>query len=84
MSDEKDRFGDKLHELEKAREDQWARAEDERLLAKLKQRHAADLHCPKCQAALAPRIEGGHAVFACANGHGAWLDHEALKNLGKV
>jgi len=24
MEDEKDRFGDKLHEVEKARENQWA------------------------------------------------------------
>ena len=84
MSDEKDRFGDKLHDLEKAREDQWARQEDQRLLDKLRQRHSQELGCPKCSAALAPRMESGHAVFACPNGDGVWLDQEAAKHLAKA
>jgi universal stress protein A len=36
-SDEKDRFGDKLANLEKVREDQWAAERDRELLAKLRQ-----------------------------------------------
>jgi hypothetical protein len=28
-------------------------------------------------------MESGHAVFACPAGDGAWLDHEAVKHLGK-
>ncbi len=36
-SDEKDRFGDKLANIEKAREDQWAAERDRELLAKLRQ-----------------------------------------------
>ncbi len=83
MSDNKDRFGEKLHDVEKAREDQWARDEDRRLLEKLRQRQVDELHCPKCNAILAPRMESGHAVFACPAGDGAWLDHEAVKHLGK-
>ena len=83
MSDEKDRFGDKLHNLEKAREDQWAREQDKVLLERLRQRHHEDLHCPKCKAVLAARMEGSHAAFACPHGHGAWLDHEAVKALSK-
>jgi len=39
-SDEKDRYGDKLHHVAKAREDQWAAERDCELLAKL--RHQAD------------------------------------------
>ena len=35
MADEKDRLGDKLQNLEKAREDQWAAQRDRELLAKL-------------------------------------------------
>jgi ribosomal protein L37AE/L43A len=38
MSDEKDRFGDKLHEVEKAREDQWAAELDRRLMEKLREK----------------------------------------------
>jgi len=32
MADEKDRFGEKIHQSEKAREDQWARQQDAELL----------------------------------------------------
>ncbi|MFZ2063197.1 MAG: hypothetical protein WAU82_19475, partial [Candidatus Binatus sp.] len=39
-SDEKDRFGDKLREVGRAREDQWAAQRDRELLAKL--RHKAE------------------------------------------
>jgi hypothetical protein len=34
MDDQKDRFGDKIHDLEKARENQWARGQDRVLLEK--------------------------------------------------
>ena len=81
MDDERDRYGDKLHELEKAREDQWAREQDQRLLEKLRHSHTDELHCPKCKAVLAPHVENGHAVFACPTGHGAWLDGETVKHL---
>ena len=36
VSDEKDRYGDRLHNVEKAREDQWAAARDRELLAELR------------------------------------------------
>lgn len=37
-SGEKDRYGDQLHKVEKAREDQWAAARDRELLAELRRR----------------------------------------------
>src|SRR5277367_4494105 len=40
MSDEKDRLGDKLREMQHAREGQWAHDHDEDLLAKLRERLA--------------------------------------------
>jgi uncharacterized protein with PIN domain len=40
MSDERDRFGDKLREAEKALEDQWAHDRDRDLLDKLRARLA--------------------------------------------
>ena len=81
MDDEKDRLGDKLHELEKAREDQWAHAEDQRLMDKLRQRHTADLHCPHCSSKLAAHAANGVAALACPKGHGGWVDHETLQHL---
>jgi hypothetical protein len=81
MNDERDRFGDKLRDAEKAREDKWAREEDERLLEKLRQKHSAEVHCPKCNGQLVARAAGGLAAMACPDGHGAWLDHEAWEKL---
>ena len=81
--DEKDRFGDKMHEVEKAREDQWAREQDRHLLERLRQRQTAEVHCPHCNAKLAAHVAGGIAVLNCPQGHGAWLDAESLRHLSK-
>ena len=78
MSD--DKFGDKLHDIKKAREDQWARDEDKRLLERLRQK-AVSLTCPQCHAALVKRQEAALTIMACPDGHGAWLDHDALDGL---
>jgi hypothetical protein len=83
MADEKDRFGDKLHDAEKAREDKWAREQDQLLLEKLRQKHSAELHCPQCAAELASRPLDRVAVMACPEGHGAWLDHDALEQIAR-
>lgn len=83
MADEKDRFGDKLHDVEKAREDQWAREQDQKLLEKLRQKPQAEMHCPQCSSKLTARVASGLAMMACERGHGAWLDHEAVEALMK-
>lgn len=83
MADEKDRFGEKLHDVEKAREDQWAREQDQKLLKKLRHKQQAELHCPQCNGKLVARAEAGFAMLGCANGHGAWLDHETLEAVVK-
>ena len=52
--DHKDRLGNKLHDVEKAREDQWARQSDEKLLEKMRER----LHQARVSAMQAvPRAE---------------------------
>lgn len=38
MSDEKDRFGEKLRQIEKGREDQWAAEQDRKLIEKLRRK----------------------------------------------
>ncbi|MGH8013307.1 MAG: hypothetical protein ACREQ4_12495 [Candidatus Binataceae bacterium] len=47
MDDNKDRAGDKLHDLEKAREEQWARERDKELLEKLRQKDKTAPVTPK-------------------------------------
>lgn len=83
MADEKDRLGDKFHDVEKAREDQWAREQDRKLIEKMRQKQKAEIHCPLCQQKLVARAADGVAMMTCPTGHGAWLDHEALEKLAK-
>ena len=82
VGDNKDRLGNKLHDAEKAREDQWARQSDEKLLEQMRERlhnHA----CPQCKQFLVPKAEHGVAMYTCPQGHGAWLDAAALKTVLK-
>jgi Transcription factor zinc-finger len=81
MDDQKDRFGDKIRDLEKVREDQWAREQDQALLEKIRARQGAALYCPKCSAQLVAQAIGELTIMACANGDGAWLDGPALERL---
>jgi Transcription factor zinc-finger len=84
MDDQKDRFGDKIRDLEKVREDQWAREQDRALLEKMRARQHSALHCPECEAELVAQGGGELTVMACPNGHGAWLDGAALKRLANT
>jgi ribosomal protein L37AE/L43A len=83
MVDEKDRLGDKFHDVEKAREDQWAREQDQRLIEKMRLKQNAELHCPQCQEKLVAKAADGVAMMSCPSNHGAWLDKEALDKLAK-
>ncbi|MFZ0887091.1 MAG: zf-TFIIB domain-containing protein [Candidatus Binataceae bacterium] len=90
MQDEKDRLGDKLREVEKAREDQWAHEEDSKLLAKMRQHMSekkqagAALKCPHCGKALVAKARKGFAMMACPDEEGAWLDSAVLEALPKA
>lgn len=83
MADEKDRFGDKIRESEKAREDQWARQQDAELLEKIRQKGTTAMHCPKCGKPLVERTEGSIHILACPENHGAWIEASVLENLLK-
>jgi len=78
MADEKDRLGGKLHDVEAARENQWARQRDEELLEKMRERLNHHV-CPKCKQVLVAKTENGVHLHACPDGHGAWLDAHTLK-----
>ena len=75
MADEKDRLGDKLQNLEKAREDQWAAQRDRELLDKLQLKQselkAAEKATASCVPAMPPaagqKRESRH-YHACLSG----------------
>ena len=92
MSDgEKDRFGDKLREVEKAHEDKFFAERDRELLQKLKARAGAHeeqegrelarMRCPKCGDRLTTRTQLGIEIDECPTGHGIWLDAGELEKL---
>jgi predicted RNA-binding Zn-ribbon protein involved in translation (DUF1610 family) len=89
MEDQKDRLGEKLHDVEKAREDQWAHEQDRKLMEKMRQQMVqhkqagAKLACPQCGKALVAKAQTGVAMMACPENHGAWLDASALKSILK-
>ncbi len=83
MADEKDRFGDKIHQSEKAREDQWARQRDAELIEKIRQKAGASMLCPKCGKVLLEKVHGTVHLLACPTEDGAWLDAKTLQKLLK-
>lgn len=94
MSDgEKDRFGDKLRDVEKAREDTFFAERDRELLKKLKAesgaqqeqtvRELAHMRCPKCGEHLQVRTKLDVELDECPKGHGMWLDAGELDKLSE-
>ncbi len=92
MSDgEKDRYGDKLRDVEKAREDKFFAERDRELLQKLKAqtgeqeeqavRDLARMRCPKCGERLQTRTQHDVELDECPSGHGLWLDAGELEKL---
>jgi Transcription factor zinc-finger len=79
-ADEKDRLGDKLQDIRKAREEQWARQKDAELLEKMRVKGAQPaLVCPQCKKPLVEKKINGVKFLACPDDQGAWLDAAALK-----
>jgi hypothetical protein len=92
MSDEeKDRFGDKLRDVEKAREDKFFADRDRELLQKLKGqtqsqqeqavRDLARTRCPRCGERLVTKMHLDVEVDECPSGHGLWLDAGEMEKL---
>ena len=92
MSDgEKDRLGDKLRDVEKAREDKFFAERDRELLQKLKAqtgtheeqavRELTRMRCPKCGDRSTTRARHDVEMDECPAGHRIWLDTGALEKL---
>ena len=79
MDGERDRFGTKIHEAEKAREDEWAHKRDQELLERMRHKPAESILCPKCAQPTGHETHGAIAFAVCPNHHGAWLDEAALE-----
>jgi RNase P subunit RPR2 len=83
-NDQKDRLGEKLHDVEKAREDQYFAERDRALIQKLKAESGGEqvetvkeltrMRCPKCGARLATATDLGVTVEQCPACHGMWFD----------
>jgi hypothetical protein len=75
MDGEKDRWGDKVRDNERAREDKFFAERDKALLDKLRQDPALAnlLTCPNCSKRLTPLEEPPLRLHVCPNGHGWWL-----------
>lgn len=77
MDSEKDRWGEKLRESEKAREDKYFAERDRELVAKLRSSQAqAGGTCPECGEPLEAREQPPLRVLACHKGHGVWISKE--------
>ncbi len=90
--DEKDRFGAKLRDKEKAEEDRYFAQRDKELLEKLKQQASAPetavqaqalMHCPKCATQLATVKHHDVTVEECPSCQGMWLDRGELEILAQ-
>jgi len=79
--DNKDRLGNKLHDVEAAREDQWARQRDEEIIERLRKKYVKAINCPQCGDRLDAEVAVGLGGMACPRHHGAWADGEALEQL---
>lgn len=92
-ADEKDRLGDKLRDVERAREDQYFAERDRQLVERLRRAKEADTEaalkeaahgrCPKCGTRLQQHSMHGVSVEECPTCRGMWLDQGELQELGR-
>jgi Zn-finger nucleic acid-binding protein len=84
MQNEKDRFGETMKLVEKAKEDIYFAEKDRELIELLKaqlkeQKTSPGLQCPKCQGELATYNFLDVLLERCRNCEGMWLDRGELQ-----
>ncbi len=88
MSSDKDRLGSKLHEKEKAEEDQHFARQDQAKLAKIRAQSSVENvprgFCPRCGVALETREFHDVSVDDCTKCGGVWLDKGVLERVVAV
>jgi hypothetical protein len=87
METEKDRFGETMRLIERAREDIYFGAKDRELIEKLKARlkklekSEADIQCPKCPGKLETYSVESFLLDRCPACGGVWLDKGELEGI---
>jgi rubrerythrin len=91
--EEKDRLGNKLRDVEHAREEQFFAERDRKLVEELRRakseeaeatlKAAAQMRCPKCGTRLQQHSHHGVTVEECPSCHGVWLDHGELQAMAR-
>jgi hypothetical protein len=87
MENEKDRFGETMRLVEKAKEDIFFAERDRELLEKLRaqlrrvENDGVASHCPKCRGKLESYTFHGFALDRCHECGGIWLDKGELEGI---
>ncbi|MGH7783302.1 MAG: zf-TFIIB domain-containing protein [Candidatus Binatia bacterium] len=85
MTEEKDRFGDTMKLVERAKEDIYFAEHDRQLLEKLRSQlrkvdqPAPAFHCPKCPGSLETYTFQGFLLDHCPKCEGIWMDKGELE-----
>jgi len=90
---DKDRFGDKLRDKQKADEDRFFAEQDRARLEKLREQsgqaaetaaaETAKGRCPRCGSSLVAKKLDEVEIDECTSGHGVWLDAGELEALSR-
>jgi Transcription factor zinc-finger len=87
MADEKDKFGETMKLVERAKEDIYFAERDRELIEKLKaqlqkvERTSSRLRCPKCPGELETYTFQGFVLDRCHNCGGIWMDKGELEGV---
>jgi phage FluMu protein Com len=87
IEDEKDRFGEKMRLVERAKEDIYFAQRDRELIEKLRNQlqkvdqMGTELRCPKCHGVLESYSFQGFALERCRNCGGIWMDNGELEGI---
>src|SRR5262245_52157322 len=85
MADEKDRFGETMKLVERAKEDIYFAERDRELIEKLKaqlqktDKQEPKLHCPKCPGLIETHTFQGVGLDHCKKCGGSWMDQRELE-----
>jgi phage FluMu protein Com len=87
MADEKDRFGETMRLVERAKEDIYFAERDREMIDKLKaqlrkvDKQESKLRCPKCAGLLETYTFQGFVLDRCQNCGGIWMDKGELEGV---
>lgn len=88
MADEKDKFGETMKLVERAKEDIYFAERDREVLEKLRgqlrkveriEQGSAEPNCPKCPGKLETFTFHGITLDRCRGCHGVWMDYGELE-----